>query len=433
MRKLHSFPTANYQAVKVKGEVDTKRLSTASSTQPKSDQKRDVDVVDFVGPNNTKPLMDSKNIAWTDNPKTSCLCWPTDATLNTSPEWMCCKVFCCETITIAFILGLFNVIAFCAHLTFTIVVIGVSFSVNEETGKARDWVLLPVYRTMINLKQSDVSPSMSEGATSQTSFDASMLIPVYAIDEDDGLIQINLTLFTIFFFALSALAHFIVFVISINSNIYLWWIARCRQPLRWIEYSFSAAIMIVPIAFFCGIRSYEQLVCIFFLIMITMFFGWVTEALSRPVEIADGPNNIKRCTQWQIGADDRSLVLRYRWTAPLQRLGPWFLGWIPYCVAWYIIIINYQYSVDKSDGDGKPPDWVIILVIGQLAIFTLFAVVQLFQQASDYGCKHYWVGELAYIVLSATAKIMLGGILLANIFLSTNEETRRLINGPKSN
>lgn len=126
-------------------------------------------------------------------------------------------------LTIGLFLGILNVIAFFAHSAFVILVIAVSFGVDESTGKPRDWVLLPTYRSHIVLK----------AGTNGTNFDASMLIPKYEIEHESGLVNINLTLLTIAFFALSAIAHLTIFVISLNSTLYLWWIARCRQPLRY--------------------------------------------------------------------------------------------------------------------------------------------------------------------------------------------------------
>ena len=109
------------------------------------------------------------------------------------------------------------------------------------------------------------------------------------------------------------------------------------------------------------------------------------------------------------------------WSGPLQRLGPHFLGWVPYVVIWYIVWDTFAYSVEysRAQGGGAPPDFVYAIVIGQMVVFSSFAAVQLFQQSSHYGCEKYWLGECAYVVLSVVSKGLLGGVLLANILLSS--------------
>ena len=110
-------------------------------------------------------------------------------------------------------------------------------------------------------------------------------------------------------------------------------------------------------------------------------------------------------------------------TAAAQRLGPHFLGWVPYAVSWRIITSTFAHSVDRvdtSEGDGEahgPPSWVSAIIYGQLGTHAVFALVQLFQQSSDRGCANYWKGEVAYIIMSLTAKLALGGVLYVNLLM----------------
>ena len=116
-----------------------------------------------------------------------------------------------------------------------------------------------------------------------------------------------------------------------------------------------------------------------------------------------------RCRNW-------SLHLAH-FIVALQRLGPNLLGWVPYATAWGIVLSTYHYSTDVlADGAG-PPDWVDWIVYGQIAVFSLFAVVQILQQATDKGCERYWHGEVCYIILSLLAKTLLGMILFANLIM----------------
>lgn len=323
----------------------------------------------------------------------------------------------CFNLSIALVLGIANGIAMVAHLFMAIWVFAIALSVDEATGKAKGSVMLPAYRTKMTMMRTDVDVSLS--TDEDTEWDPTLLVPKYVLDLED-IWWIDLTAITIAFFLLSFLAHLIVFTTSINSNLYMWWIARCRNPLRWIEYTLSASLMAIPIAYVCGIRSAELLWAVFALVLITMPFGWVTEALSRPVEIADTEDttskNILRCRQWRIGSEGVALVLRAPWTAPLQRLGPWLLGWIPYLFAWVLVLNQYYYSISKiPNEDNKPPDWVGALLFTEIVVFSCFGIVQFAQQLTNCGCYYYWVGELVYIILSLTAKMILGITLILNI------------------
>lgn len=210
--------------------------------------------------------------------------------------------------------------------------------------------------------------------------------------------------------------------------------------------------MAVIIAFFGGVRSDHLLLCLFALSFSTICFGWVTEALSRPDPASrrdaktppstslvsgayypPGSKNAReaktRHTRWLIDGTHHPERLVWgcepwlAWTAPFQRLGPHVLGYAPYTILWYVVIDTFIYNTSNlREGEG-PPDFVWIIVFGQVAIFSSFAVVQLLQQASHYGCEYYWWGEALYVILSVVSKGMLGGVLLANILLLSGTET----------
>ena len=210
--------------------------------------------------------------------------------------------------------------------------------------------------------------------------------------------------------------------------------------------------MVVIIAFFGGIRGDHLLMCLFFLCFSTICFGWVTEALSRPdptsrrtepplyrgragyypSDSMSAREAHTRHSRWSIGAPNRPdlLVLGcIPWSGPFQRLGPFFLGTVPYVVIWRVVWDTFEYNTrDLPDGQG-PPDFVTVLVISQMVVFSSFAIVQLLQQCSDYGCEKYWWGECLYIILSIISKGLLGGILLTNILLLSTAEVDDVISG----
>lgn len=194
------------------------------------------------------------------------------------------------------------------------------------------------------------------------------------------------------FSLLSALFH------VLNSDVWRAWylseIAVCRCRSRWYEYSLSAPLQIVAIAYFTGTMITDLLVAIFGLMSTTMFFGMLTEELARPA----GPN---------------------AWTRPpLARLQAHFMGYIPYVFAFAIIIQAFvrasAFSTVDSDGVvRKMPEFVYYIVATQLGLFSSFSVVQLVVTLRPPS--KYYQGEIAYMALSLAAKAVLSILLLGNV------------------
>ena len=207
------------------------------------------------------------------------------------------------------------------------------------------------------------------------------LIPTYE-QLGNGL---PLTWLTAAFFMCSTVAHF--------GNATVWrrfyesQLSKARVPTRWIEYFFSASIMILLIAYAAGVREYTLLISITCLVAATMPYGWATEALAEPAS----PSS---------------------WTTPLyQRLIPHVLGYVPQTAAWVAIMVNFY---DESDGDSAPA-FVHAIVWSELVLFWSFGLVQLVQQCLPP--RHYVKGEFAYQILSLGSKGALGGVLIANVIM----------------
>lgn len=197
------------------------------------------------------------------------------------------------------------------------------------------------------------------------------------------------------FSALSAAFHF--------ANAQLWrsWylasIADARCPPRWIEYSLSAPLQGVAIAYFTGNMATDNIVSVFGFISSTMFFGHLTEVIARPA----GP------AEWTRG--------------PFDRLQAHFLGYVPFVFGVALILESFASASSRtfvSNTTGVPversmPDFVYIIVISQLLLFSSFTVVQLIVTLSQP--KFYVYGELAYMILSLVAKGVLSLLLLANV------------------
>lgn len=202
--------------------------------------------------------------------------------------------------------------------------------------------------------------------------------------------SLYLTWYVAAFFGLSALFHLLN--ATVLRDFYLRELAECRTPTRWIEYFFSASVMIVIIAYSLGVRDRMTLFAIGFLVASTMPYGYWTEVVARPC----GPD---------------------AWSEPLRvRLYPWLLGHVPQLGAWFLILLQFY---DGGDADAIP--WFVYLILwGELLLFFSFGFVQVYSQSLPP--RLFYQGELAFQVLSLVAKGLLGVVLLANVLMLSRFE-----------
>lgn len=186
-----------------------------------------------------------------------------------------------------------------------------------------------------------------------------------------------------------------------------------KNPLRFIEYSISASIMLMVIAMINGIIDVHLLACIAVLTASCQLCGLVVEYL------------------------DDNEQLELKWMSHLN-------GWITFCTAYWCIARAYFGSVEYSDA--KPPDFVVAIVAALFALYASFGLVQLFElmcltrqfniccckccsEDSDMCpalCPAFRKGprcnpiykEIVFVTLSLGAKLTLGWILFTNILMS---------------
>ena len=200
------------------------------------------------------------------------------------------------------------------------------------------------------------------------------------------------TVIVALFFALSCLFH------ALNATVlrpfYLSQLERCYTPTRWVEYFFSAPLMIVAIGYALGIRDRSLLWTIATLVAITMPFGYWVEVVARPCPCLDA------------------------WTQPLSiRLFPWIVGHVPQLVAWLVIILQFY---DGADPDDKAPDFVHVILWSELVLFFSFGLASLWSQLTTP--RYFYQGELLFQFLSLASKGLLGGLLLSNVLMLSRFE-----------
>ena len=253
------------------------------------------------------------------------------------------------------------------HASFMVVILAVG---NLDLG-------VPLYQTKLTFRaRADVASG--EAGSGMPAF---VITPAY-----EEVARLPLTWLAALFFLCSAVAHF--------GNATLWRqfyeteLSKCRVPTRWIEYFFSATIMILFLAYSVGVRDLYLLAAIGSLIATTMLFGWMCELVAAPL-------------------DEKT------WKRPLlARLAPHLAGYIPQGAAWLIMLFTFYLG---PDGASRAPSFVFVIVWVQLALFFSFGVVQLAQQLM--APEWYATGEIAYQWLSLIAKGFLGTLLLINVLV----------------
>lgn len=139
---------------------------------------------------------------------------------------------------------------------------------------------------------------------------------------------------------------------------------------RWIEYSFSATIMIILIGFYNGLTGITEVVLICGANVAMILFGWVQELMNPPDRV--------RTT-----------------------MAPFWFGCIAGAAPWVAILINL---LGASGGSNEVPAFVYGIVVSLFVFFMSFAVNQFLQYRRIGRWADYGYGEKVYLVLSLVAK-----------------------------
>lgn len=200
------------------------------------------------------------------------------------------------------------------------------------------------------------------------------------------------------FFALSMFAHL--------GNAIIWRkyyeqaLEKAYAPFRWLEYSLSASLMVLILAYIPGNVFQRELIALFGLTLVTMTFGHLHEVVCRP----------KSLEEWT--------EANVAW-----RLQAHLFGYIPQFFAWGLIIAQFldaaTASTTDSEGEKREmPKFVYGIIFGEVLIFWGFGLVQLV--VSLRPPAKYYQGEVAYMWLSMFAKGFLGVLMLSNVLMSSS-------------
>lgn len=149
---------------------------------------------------------------------------------------------------------------------------------------------------------------------------------------------------------------------------------------RWVEYSFSATVMVVLIALYTGIDGISALIGIAGANVAMILFGWLQESANPP---------------------GRSKVT----------MKPFWFGCVAGAAPW--VAIGYNLVAAE-----EVPGFVVGIFVSLFVFFNSFAVNQWLQYRQVGPWRSYAFGEKAYLVLSLVAKSALAWQIFAGSLAS---------------
>lgn len=166
------------------------------------------------------------------------------------------------------------------------------------------------------------------------------------------------------------------------------------NPVRWLEYGFSAGLMLVVIAVLSGVDDIKPL-----LILIISNFALQMTGYNVERDIAAGNK----------GSANRQNIQ----------------GFILFMAMWAAILTGFITNVasddagDNSTFDERPGAEVYTIVFGLFILFIMFGVLSSLYSSSKI--KSFKQVELGYIVLSFVAKTLLANLTLFGSVFSTDD------------
>lgn len=149
---------------------------------------------------------------------------------------------------------------------------------------------------------------------------------------------------------------------------------------RWVEYSFSATLMVVLIALYTGIDGIAALIGIAGANVAMILFGWLQEAANPPAR--------------------STVTMKPFWFGCVAGIAPW-------------VAIGYNLVAAE-----EVPGFVVGIFVSLFVFFNSFALNQWLQYRQVGPWRSYVFGEKAYLVLSLVAKSALAWQIFAGSLAS---------------
>ena len=191
--------------------------------------------------------------------------------------------------------------------------------------------------------------------------------PGAAVPAPASLFEVPIGAAVAVFLTLAALDHLLT--ATVCRRTYERDLKRGINRFRWVEYSFSATLMVILISFYSGITGINAVIAVAGANVGMILFGWIQEVMNPP----------GRAT---------TTMLPF-WFGTLVGLAPWIS-------IWFNIL-----------GSAAVPGFVYGIVVTQLVLFFSFGLNQWLQYRGIGRWADYAYGEKTYLVLSLVAKSLL--------------------------
>jgi hypothetical protein len=207
--------------------------------------------------------------------------------------------------------------------------------------------------------------------------------------------EIDVWSLTVAFTVITIFAH--VCYASLLLPFYESQITQGRNPLRWIEYFFSATLMALILGLTAGVRIEGLVVLLGASTAAQMFQGFTIE----------------------------SAVSQFKKWYSFDVLLPFIAGWGLFAAAWYAILSQWYRGFNSSkiayascpadenpynSEEGGAPEWLVQLIWVIFAFFASFGIVNLAHiiiGSKMKNNKYFYSIEMAYIALSFASKAIL--------------------------
>lgn len=190
--------------------------------------------------------------------------------------------------------------------------------------------------------------------------------PGSAIASPEGVLDLPVGVAIATFLVLAGVDHLLT--ATVLRGTYERDLRRGINRFRWVEYSFSATIMVVLIALYAGVVDVAALIGIVGANVAMILFGWLQESANPP------------------GG-----------TGTTRTMTPFWFGCVAGAAPWVAIGLNLLAAEEV-------PGFVVGIFVSLFVFFNSFALNQWLQYRGVGPWRSYAFGERAYLVLSLVAK-----------------------------